>query len=88
MENVEASIENGHQHNNPNNIYVDLKNPELLQIVKELRVELQTVKQDNQRILEMNEFLLDKINNQEKGKRSAIEADFETKNYKHKENRA
>ena len=88
MKNAEAFAENGHQHNNPDIIYVDLNNPELLQIVRELRVELQTVKQDNQRILELNEFLLDKINNQEKGKRSAIETDFETKIYKHKEKRA
>ena len=88
MENVEASAENGHQHNNPDIIYVDLNNPELLQIVRELRVELQTVKQDNQKNLELNGYLLDKINNQEKGRRSAIETNSKTKIYKHKEKRA
>ena len=37
MENVEESAKNGPQHNNPAKIYVDLNNPELLQIVKKLR---------------------------------------------------
>ena len=85
MENVEVSAENGSQHNNPHNFYVELNNPELLQIVRELKDELQTVKHDNKRILELNEYLLDKINNQEKYKRSAIETDSETRFYKHKE---
>ena len=85
MENVEASAENGpDQHNNPDNFYVDLNTLELLQTVRELRDEIQTVKQDNQRILELNEYLLDRMNNQEKDKRSAIETDSETTIYKHK----
>ena len=54
MKGVEASAEKNCQHNNPNNIYVELNNPELLQIVKELKDELQIVKIDNERILEMN----------------------------------
>ena len=44
MEAVEASAENGSQHNNPDNFYVEMNNPELLQIVRELENELQTVK--------------------------------------------
>ena len=46
MEGVEASVENGSQHNNPDNIYVELNNPpsELLQTVKELKDALQTIK--------------------------------------------
>ena len=53
MEGVEASVENGSQHSNPDNIYVELNNPpsDLLHIVKELKDELQTVKMDNERIL-------------------------------------
>ena len=66
MENAEASARNGSQHDNPDNFYVDLNNIDLLQLVRELRDELQTVKQDNQIILELNEYLLDKMNNQEK----------------------
>ena len=65
MEGVEASAENGSQHNNINNIYVQLNNPpsKLLQIVKELKDELQTIKIYNERIMELNEMLLDKIHN-------------------------
>ena len=37
MEGAEASVENGSQHNNPDNFYVDLNNPKLLQTVKELK---------------------------------------------------
>ena len=49
MEGVEASAENGCQHNNNrDNIYVELNNLDLLQIV-ELKEELQTVKIDNER---------------------------------------
>ena len=40
MEGVEASPENGAQHNNLDNFYVDLNNPELIQTVKELKEEL------------------------------------------------
>ena len=52
MEGVEASAEDRAHYNNPNNIYVELNNEpsELLQIVKDLRAELQTVKEDNERI--------------------------------------
>ena len=63
MENAEASAENGPQRNKPEKIYVDLNNLELLQIIRELKDELQNMKQDNQIILELNEYLLDKINN-------------------------
>ena len=84
MENVEASAENGPQHENPNNFYVDLNNLELIQTVIELRDELQTVKQDNHRILELNEYLLDKMNKQEKYKWSVIETDSKNNSYKHK----
>ena len=49
MEGDEASAENGSHHNNPENIYVELNNQpsELLQTVKELKDELQTVEVDN-----------------------------------------
>ena len=88
MENAEASAENGPQHNNPTNIYVDLNNPKLLQIVRKLRDELQNVKRDNHRILELSEYLLDIMTNQEKDKKSAIKTDSETTIYKHKGKRA
>ena len=53
MEGVEASAEDGSHHNNANNLYVELNNQpsELLQTVKDLKVELQNVKEDNERIL-------------------------------------
>ena len=66
MDNAEASTKNGPQHINPKKLYVDLNNPKLLQTVRYLKSELQTVKHDNQIILELNEYLLDKIHNQEK----------------------
>ena len=72
MENAKASTENGSQHINPDNLYVDLNNPEILQIFIDLKDELQTMRQDNQRILELNEYLLDKMNKQEKDKISVI----------------
>ena len=84
MEGVEASAENGSQLNNPDNFYVDLNNPELIQTVKELKEELHTVKLDNERILEMNQMLLDNMNNIGKEKRNVYETDFETTSYKHK----
>ena len=86
MEGVEASAKNGSQHNNLDNIYVELNNPpsELLQIVKELKDELQTVKIDNETILEMNQMLLDNMCNRGKDKRNAYEIDFETMSHKHK----
>ena len=57
MEGVEASIEEGSHHNNPDNIYVELNNQpsELLKTVNDLRVELQTVKEDNEIILRLAE---------------------------------
>ena len=74
MEGVEASTQDGSNHNNPDNIYVKLNNQpyELLQTVKDLKVELQTLKEDNERILraqeELNQILLDKIHNEGKDK--------------------
>ena len=85
MEGVEASTENGSQlNNNPYNNYVELNNPDLLQIVEELKEELQNVKIDNERILELNHILLDKIHNRGKDKRNVYETDSETMSYKHK----
>ena len=49
----------------PDNFYVDLNNPELIQTIRELKDEIQIVKQDNQIILEPNEYLLNKMNKQE-----------------------
>ena len=65
MKGVEAFAENGSQYNNPKFFYVELNNTpsQLLQTVKELKYELQTVKMDNERILELNHMLLDKIHN-------------------------
>ena len=80
---MEASVENGSQHNNPNNFYVDLYNPELLQTVKDLKEELQIVKIDNERILEMNQMLLDNMHKRGIDKRNVYEIDSET-SYKHK----
>ena len=88
MENVEASHENGPQHENLDNYYVDLKNPKLIQTIRELKDEIQTVKQDNHRILELNEYPLDKMNKQEKDKRSVIENDSENTSYKPKGKRS
>ena len=84
MEGVEACAKNGSLNNNPYNIYVELNNPlsELLQTVKELEHELQTVKNDNEGILELNQILLDKIHNREKDKRNAYEIDSEIVSYK------
>ena len=49
MEGVEASAKDGSHYNNPDNIYVELNNQpaEMIQTVKYLRAELQTVKEDN-----------------------------------------
>ena len=68
MEGAEASTENGSQHNNSDNIYVEPNNPQLLQTVKELKEELQTVKIDNERIMKMNQMLLDNMHNKRKDK--------------------
>ena len=86
MEGVEAFAENGSKYNNPDNIYVELNNPpsELLQIVKELKDELQTVKIDNERIMEIIQMLLDKMHNIGKDKRNVYETDSKTTSYKHK----
>ena len=78
MEGVEASVENGSQHNNPDNIYVELNNPNLLQTFKGLKDELQTIKMDNEIILEMNQMLLDKMHNKGKDKINVYEIDSET----------
>ena len=57
---------------------------ELLQTVKELKDELHAVKVENERILELNQILLDKIHNRGKDKRNAYEIDSKTVSYKHK----
>ena len=91
MEGVEASTKDGSHHNNPDNIYVELNNqpPKLLQNVKDLRVELQTVKEANERLIraqeELNKILLDKIHKGGKDKRKEHETEFGTVSYKHKE---
>ena len=75
MEGVEASVEDGSHHNNIDNIYMELNNQpsELLRIVKDLKVELQNVKEHNERILrareELNQILLDELQNEGKDKR-------------------
>ena len=53
MEGVEASAEDGSHHNNLDNMYVELNSQsyELPQTVKDLKAELQIVKEDNERIL-------------------------------------
>ena len=82
MEGVEASAEDGSNHNIPNNIYVELNNQpsELLLTIKDLKVELQTVKEDNERILraqeELNQILLDKLHNKGKDKRKEHEYEY------------
>ena len=58
------------------------------QIVRELKDELQTAKQDNKRILELNEYLFDKMNKQERDKWSVIETVSETTSFKHKGKRS
>ena len=88
MKGVESFAEDGSHHNNPDNIYVELNNQpyELLQTVKYLRAELQTVKEDNKRILraqeELNQILLDKIHNGGKDKRKEHETESGTVSYK------
>ena len=89
MEGVEAFAEDGSHHNNPDNIYVELNNQqsELIQTIKDLRAELQTIKGDNERIIraqeELNPILLDKIHNGGKDKRKEHETDSGTVSYKH-----
>ena len=87
MEGLEASAEDGSHHNKPDNIYVELNNipPELIQIVKDLKDELQNVKEDNERILrareELNQILLDKLHNEGKDKRKEHEYESGTISY-------
>ena len=87
---VEEPAEDGSHHNNPNNIYVELNNQpsELFQTIKYLRVELQTVKEDNERILraheQLNQILLDKIHSGGKDKRKECETESGTMSYKRK----
>ena len=85
MENVEAFAENGSlsQHSNPDNVHAYLNNSEILQKVRDLKDGIQTVKQDSQRISELNEYLLDKMNKQEKDKRGVIET-YSDISYQHK----
>ena len=52
--------------------------------MKELKDELQTVKLDNEIILELNHILLDKIHNRGEYKINAYETDSGTISYKHK----
>ena len=90
MEGLEASAEDGSHHNNPDNIYVELNNQpsELLQTVKDLKAELWTVKEGNERILreheELTQILLDKLHNEGMGKRKKHEYESGTISYKHK----
>ena len=86
MEGVEASAENGSRHNKPDNIYVELNNPpsELLERFKWVKDELQTIKIDNERIMELNQMLIDKIHNRRKDKINVYETNSEIVYYKHK----
>ena len=63
---------------------------QLLQTVKDLRAELQIVKEDNKRILraqeELNQILLGKINNGGKDKRREHETESGIVSYKRKRN--
>ena len=93
MEGAEAYVEDGSHPNNPENIYVELNNQpsELLQSVKDLRVELQTEKEGNEQILrdqeELNKILLDKIHNGCKDKTKDHETESRTISYKCKGNK-
>ena len=59
IEGVEASVEDGSHHNNLDNVYVEINNQpwELLQTVRYLRVELQTVTDNNEIIIRSQEDL-------------------------------
>ena len=89
MEGVEASAKNGSQYNNLDNNDVQMNNPpsELLQTVKEFKEKLQTVKVNNERILKMNQMLLDNMHNRGKDKQNVYETDSKTTSYKHKGNK-
>ena len=84
MVGVEKSVEDGSHHNNIDNIYVELNNQpsELLQTIKYFKAELQTVKEDNERILrsqeELNQIFLDKIHNEGKDERKEHEIESRT----------
>ena len=88
MEGAQAYAKDGSHHKNPDNIYVELNNQpyELLQTTKDLKTELQTVKEDNERILraqeELNQILLDNLNNEGKDKRKEHESEYGTISYK------
>ena len=88
MEGVKASAEDGSHHNNPDNIYAELNSQpsKLLQTVKDIKFELQNVKEDNEIILraqeELNQILLDKLHNEEKDKRKEHEYESGTISYK------
>ena len=90
MEGVEAFSEDGSHHNNLDNAYVEINNQpsELLQTVKDLKDEMQIVKEDNERILrdqeELNQILLEKVYNKGKDKRNEYGTDSGTISYKHK----
>ena len=57
---------------------------ELLQMIKELRIEMEIVKKENERILraqeELNQILMERFQNEEKDKRT----EFEDMPYQHK----
>ena len=88
IEAVEAFVQDGSHHKNLDNIYMELNNQpsELLQTVKDLKAELWTVKEGNERILreheELNQILLDKLHNKGKDKRKKHEYESRTISYK------
>ena len=90
MKGVEAYAKDGSRHNNLDNVYVELNNQtyELLLTVKDLKDEVQTVKEDNERILraqeELNQILLDKIHNKGKDKIKEHETQSRIVSYKSK----
>ena len=84
MEGVEGFAKNSSQDSNQENIYVEMNNPELLQTIKELKDEMQTIKIDNEIIMEINQMLLDNMHDRGKDKTNVYETDFETTSYKHK----
>jgi len=64
------------------------KSSKLLQTVRDLKAELQSVKEDNERILkaqeELNHILPSQMHNQENDKIKESESDIGTISYKHK----
>ena len=68
-------------------MWIYIINPQkLIQIVKDLRAELQMLKEDNKRIIraqeELNHILLDKIHNEGKDKRKEHEIEYGIVSYK------